>query len=57
VLKAIAVRSMLVKAYKSVRPDENAGGVVGSGQGRLCCLKLIEKRPGGKLDKLIVSYI
>jgi hypothetical protein len=57
VLKAIAVWGMLVKAHKSVRPDKRAGGVVGTGQGRLCCLKLVEKRPGGKLDELIVRYI
>ena len=57
VLKAIAVRCVLMKAHKSVRLDEDTGGVVGTGQGRLCCLKLVEKRPGGKLDKLVVRYI
>jgi hypothetical protein len=31
--------------------------LVAHGAGRLCCLKLIEERPGGKLDKLIVRYI
>jgi hypothetical protein len=48
---------MLVKAHKSVRPDEHTGGLVGTGQRRLCCLKLVQKRPGGKLDKLMVRYI
>ena len=46
-----------MKAHKSIRLDEDAGGMIGTGQRWLCCLKLVEKRPSGKLDKLIVRYI
>ena len=56
-LKGVAPYCMLMKAHKSVRPDKHAGGVVGTEQRRLCRLKLVEKRPGGKLDKLVVRYI
>jgi hypothetical protein len=57
VLKEIALRGLFMNAQKSIRLDEHASALISTRGSGLCRLKLVKKRPGGKLDKLVVRCV
>jgi hypothetical protein len=53
-LKKILLGRLLMNAHKPIGLDEYASALIGTGRDGLRCPKLVEKRPGEKLDKLVV---